>query len=57
MQDSLDSANFNEGNEGPKSEDDNIEVLSGEGDRFEKSLRDRATGLSLQADDQEIEAW
>jgi hypothetical protein len=37
---------------GQKSE---IEVLEGEGDRFQKSLRDRAKGLTLEEDDQEIE--
>jgi hypothetical protein len=37
-------------------EKSDIIELQGEGDRFEKSLRDRATGINRSGDDTEIEA-
>lgn len=39
-----------------ESEKSEIIELQGKGDRFEKSLRDRSTGLNLTGDDTEIEA-
>lgn len=57
VQEKLDSASSSRGSNSPKSEDDNIEVLQGEGSKEEKALRDRASGLSLEEDSQEIEAW
>jgi len=64
VQDKLDSARITEGEKGPKSEDDNIEALSGEGDTSQKNWRDRARDLSDDApvtnQDQggsEIEVW
>lgn len=56
MQDRLDQSNCSRGQNASKSED-NIEVLSGEGDRFVKSLRDRSEGIDQSGDSTSIEVF
>lgn len=56
MQDKLDQLDSSRGQNASKSED-NIEVLSGEGDRFEKSLRDRSKGIDQSGDSTPIEVF
>lgn len=51
-----DLTQFDDDSSSKKEEKSEIIELQGKGSRYEKKLRERATGLNLSQDDQEIEA-